>query len=133
MYRLLIPIDDDEDRALRQARFVTDQPYDLSEAEAVLTHVMHGREKDAPKSMQHPGRVASVKRAREYLEDHGVEVTTVEASAPPEDGIIELVDEVDADHVVMGGRKRSPAGKAVFGSVTQTVILKSDVPVTVTG
>ena len=133
MHRVLIPIDNDEDRALRQARFVTDQPYDLSEVEVVLTHVLRGEEKQAPKAMQQPSRVATVIRAREHLEDHDVAVKIAEANAPPEDGILNLVDEVDADHVVMGGRKRSPAGKAVFGSVTQTVILESDVPVTVTG
>lgn len=133
MYRVLIPIDNDEGRALRQATFVTDQPYDLSEVEVVLTHVLRGEEKQAPKAMQQPGRVATVKRAKEHLEAFDATVTIAEASAPPEDGILELVDEVDADHVVMGGRKRSPAGKAVFGSVTQTVILESDVPVSVTG
>ncbi|WP_411963661.1 universal stress protein [Haloferax sp. YSMS24] len=133
MYRVLIPIDNDEDRALRQAKFVTDQPYDLSEVEVVLTHVLLGEEKQAPEAMQRPSRVVTVKRAREHLESHDVSVTIAEAGAPPEDGILDLAKDVDADHIVMGGRKRSPAGKAVFGSVTQTVILESDVPVTVTG
>ncbi|WP_416841201.1 universal stress protein [Haloferax sp. DFSO52] len=133
MYRVLVPIGNDDDRALRQARFVTDQPYDLSEVEVVLTHVLRGEEKTAPPAMQTPTRVGTVNRAREHLEAHDVSITIAEASAPPEDGILDLVDEMDVDHVVMGGRKRSPAGKAVFGSVTQTVILKSDVPVSVTG
>jgi nucleotide-binding universal stress UspA family protein len=39
--------------------------------------------------------------------------------------------EVDADLVVVGARKRTPVGKAVFGSVTQSVVLDSPVPVTV--
>ncbi|KAB1196065.1 MULTISPECIES: universal stress protein [Haloferax] len=133
MYRVLVPIDNDENRALRQARFVTNQPYDLSNVEVVLTHVLHGEERQAPPAMQTPSRVTTVKRAREHLEDYDVNVTIAEASAPPEDGILDLIDEVNADHIVMGGRKRSPAGKAIFGSVTQTVILESDVPVSVTG
>lgn len=44
--------------------------------------------------------------------------------------IVELVEELDADLVVVGGRKRSPTGKAVFGSVAQEVLLNSPRPVT---
>lgn len=39
------------------------------------------------------------------------------------------VDEVDARYLVVGGRKRTPIGKALFGSVTQSVLLSVDVPV----
>ena len=42
--------------------------------------------------------------------------------------ILELADEVDADAVLLGVRKRSPVGKVLFGSVTQAVILSSDRP-----
>lgn len=44
--------------------------------------------------------------------------------------IVELAEEVDADRVIVGGRKRSPTGKAVFGSTAQEVILNSPCPVT---
>ncbi|ELZ93225.1 universal stress protein [Haloferax sulfurifontis] len=44
--------------------------------------------------------------------------------------LVELAGEVDADRLVVGGRKRSPAGKAVFGSVAQEVMLEAPCPVT---
>jgi nucleotide-binding universal stress UspA family protein len=35
----------------------------------------------------------------------------------------------DASYLVIGGRKRTPVGKALFGSVTQSILLEADVPV----
>ena len=37
----------------------------------------------------------------------------------------------DADLLVIGARRRSPVGKLLLGSVTQTIILDADVPVLV--
>lgn len=45
--------------------------------------------------------------------------------------ILDLTGEVDAALLVIGARRRSPAGKFLLGSVTQTLILEADVPVLV--
>jgi nucleotide-binding universal stress UspA family protein len=44
--------------------------------------------------------------------------------------IVEIAEDADADLVIVGGRKRSPAGKAAFGSTAQEVMLESPCPVT---
>jgi nucleotide-binding universal stress UspA family protein len=46
------------------------------------------------------------------------------------ESIVSLAREVDADLVLVSGRKRSPTGKAVFGSIAQEVMLSSPCPVT---
>lgn len=45
--------------------------------------------------------------------------------------LVRLADEVGAEILVIGARRRSPVGKALLGSVTQTVILEANVPVLV--
>jgi nucleotide-binding universal stress UspA family protein len=47
----------------------------------------------------------------------------------PADEIVTYAEQEDARYVVIGGRQRSPTGKALFGSVTQKVIFNSPVPV----
>jgi len=45
--------------------------------------------------------------------------------------ILETVERVGADVLVIGARQRSPVGKAFLGSLSQTLILNSAVPVLV--
>jgi nucleotide-binding universal stress UspA family protein len=54
-------------------------------------------------------------------------------SATPSIGgkLVALADQVGAELLVIGARRRSPVGKALMGSVTQTVILDANVPVLV--
>jgi nucleotide-binding universal stress UspA family protein len=47
------------------------------------------------------------------------------------DALLKLVESVDADLLVIGARRRSPVGKALLGSVAQTVILEANLPVLV--
>ncbi|MFB6123587.1 MAG: universal stress protein [Haloferacaceae archaeon] len=47
----------------------------------------------------------------------------------PGEAIVELAKRTKADQVIVGGRKRSPTGKAVFGSVSQEVMLNAPCPV----
>lgn len=47
----------------------------------------------------------------------------------PVDAILNEARKLDAEYIVIGGRKRTPVGKAVFGSRTQSILLNTDKPV----
>lgn len=47
----------------------------------------------------------------------------------PVEEILAEADRRGAQYLVIGGRKRSPTGKALFGSKTQSILLTADLPV----
>lgn len=56
-------------------------------------------------------------------------VTPVGRVGNPRDEILSLASRIRPHYLVIGGRRRSPTGKAVFGSVTQSVILNAEWPI----
>ncbi|MFH5800571.1 universal stress protein [Haladaptatus sp. CMAA 1911] len=59
----------------------------------------------------------------DVLDGMNVDVSTVGAIGDRKDQILKTAEQEACDHVFMSGKKRSPTGKAVFGDVTQSVIL----------
>lgn len=72
----------------------------------------------------------------EAVADHAfgddLTVRTIGAAGELPKKIIEVADDEDCEHVFVSGRKRSPTGKALFGDIAQSVLLRFDGPVTVT-
>jgi nucleotide-binding universal stress UspA family protein len=130
MYRVLVPVDTDEDRAVAQARAVQNLPGGRGDVAVTLLHVIE--DADGPVSTT-PDQVPSGRAALETLREAGIGADQVARGGDPAEEILQVAREVDADAVVLGGRKRSPLGSLLFGSVTQAVILDADRPVMVTG
>lgn len=67
--------------------------------------------------------------AAEAAESAAPDATAVGLVGDAPDEVVRYADEQAARYLVIGGRKRSPVGKAVFGSVTQDVLLDANRPV----
>lgn len=76
------------------------------------------------------GRNVTVRTLRERFETSGIDVEHRGAVGDRATQVVGLAEEENADLVVVGGRRRSPTGKAVFGSTAQTILLDAPCPVT---
>ncbi|ELZ41373.1 universal stress protein [Halorubrum tebenquichense] len=125
MYDVVVGVGlEDEPRAIAQAEAVAELPTASEQVTAHLCHVF----RDNPEGAS-VHQLGTVRRAREVLEDAGVTCVHYEASGDPADELIAAAADVDADAICVSGRKRSPTGKAVFGSTTQALVLNADRPV----
>lgn len=67
--------------------------------------------------------------AENALDDAGVNGTAVGLIGSASNEILSYAEETDAAYIVVGPRRRSPAGKALFGSVAQSLLLDAEIPV----
>lgn len=128
MVRILIALDDRVQAAEAQATAVEDWIEAAGDVEAYLLHVFRDNPEGASVT-----QVETVRDVQERLEAAGVTVELLESSGNPADEILRYAESESVDQICVGGRKRTPAGKALFGSVTQEVILGTDLPVMVCG
>ncbi len=74
---------------------------------------------------------AMLEEIRTELDGLGIEHEErqfVRGNEPAED-IIDVANEVDADFIVIGLRRRTPVGKLLLGSNAQRILLEASVPV----
>lgn len=101
-----------------------------------VVHSLKGEEDDAGLLEDESDVVLESREALDTIENQlatRAEVEThqlVRGNEPHED-VIGTADEVDADEIVLGVRKRNPTAKVVFGSVAQKILLNSNRPMAV--
>jgi nucleotide-binding universal stress UspA family protein len=87
-----------------------------------------GREFDGDDAVESEAQLAEVKAE---LEAAGVEheIRQLVRGMDPADDLINVAQEVSADLIVIGLRRRSPVGKLILGSNAQRILLDAPCPV----
>lgn len=127
-----------------QNKRVIQEAYSLADAFNDDLHVVHvlGQSEFVElerTNVERTGQAVEMDRIREVAANIAAEaIDTTSASGDTitvglvgnaADEIVRYSDKHDARYIVLRGRKRSPVGKAIFGSVTQSVLLNAKQPV----
>lgn len=110
---------------------------DSEEARQALVHAFESFS-EAELTVLHVGNVSADDEAEQHLAaaeaiaaEHERAVETTLLRGTPKHEIIQYTEEHDIDHIVMGSRGRSGMTRLLLGSVAETVVRRSPVPVTV--
>ena len=105
-----------EEASLRNARLV------------VVNSHRGGRDFDRDDALETEQQLQDV---RDKLQDSGVEheIRQLVRGMDPADDLIKVAEDLDAEFIVIGLRRRSPVGKLILGSNAQRVLLDSPCPV----
>lgn len=133
------PKDRDRAEALAEAVVEVAEP---TGANVVVCHVFTKKEFESASDRldfsegdnADPGEVArrhqTVRQMTDLFDDAGIDYEVRGSVGEHAEQIVSMAEQIGADRVVVGGRKRSPTGKAVFGSTAQEVMLSAPCPVT---
>ena len=86
------------------------------------------RHLDDKEAAQHEQELAEV---RAELDKEGIEheVRQLVRGNEPADDLIAVAEEIGADFIVIGLRRRTPVGKLIMGSNAQRILLEAPCPV----
>ena len=137
--RLLVPVDgsDPADAALEFA--LEEYPdADITVLSVIdPTDVGYGSIEAAPSTFEHLQKSAEERtqtvldQAESRAADHDVTVTTETVIGMPSRAIVEWAENNDIDGIVIGSHGRQGVTRVLLGSVAESVVRRSPVPVTV--
>jgi nucleotide-binding universal stress UspA family protein len=94
----------------------------------VVSSSRGGRDLDEKEAAQHEAELAQV-RARLEAEGIAHEVRPLVRGNEPAEDLVAVAEELDAELIVIGLRRRTPVGKLIMGSNAQRILLDAPCPV----
>jgi nucleotide-binding universal stress UspA family protein len=94
----------------------------------VVVYSDHGEKLDSATAME---RTEALDRVHVILHSADVEhdLRHLVRGKDPVTDVLDTADELDADLIVIGIRRRTPVGKLVLGSNSQSILLEATIPV----
>jgi len=139
MYRVLQPVDSNVERARQSGETIAEFPAKRGGVEVLVLNVFEefdvtdeGAKVTSSDFYDDADMPESVDVVVEILERAGISAVKRQEHGDPAETILSIAQEEDVDLIAMSGRSRSPSGKVLFGSVTQSVSLSASQPVVVT-
>lgn len=97
---------------------------------AVLDKEVEGQPLTENYEIQRIGEEIVERAGRKSAAIHDIDaIETVVRVGDPAEELATYAEDVGARYLVIGGRKQSPTGKALFGSITQQVMFEAAIPV----
>lgn len=100
----------------------------LRKAKVVVVYSEHGDKIDSAVALE---RAEALDRVHQMLHDSDVEhdLRHLVHGKDPVTDVLDAAEELDAELIVIGIRRRTPVGKLVLGSHSQSILLEASMPV----
>ena len=100
----------------------------LRDVKLTVVYSDHGAQLDSATAVQ---RADALDRVQAMLQDAGVEhdVRHLVRGQDPVHDVLDTAEQTTADIIVIGIRRRTPVGKLVLGSHSQSILLEAPMPV----
>ncbi|MFB6086507.1 MAG: universal stress protein [Halodesulfurarchaeum sp.] len=131
-YHVLMPVDRDQDRATAQVDYLLDSPMAPEDLVVRMLYVLPREDADIDDEENFEGNEAAIEAANR-LEGAGATVARRMDTGSISGAILEHAEEIDADQIVMSGRKRNGVSDVLLGSTATDVIQATKRPVVMTG
>ena len=131
-YHILMPVDRDPDRATAQVDYLLDSPMAPEDLVVRILYVLRREDAEIEEPADFDGNEAAIEAANR-LEGAGATVARRMDTGPVAKAILEHAEEIDADQIVMSGRKRDGVSDVFLGSTATDIIQASKRPVVMTG
>lgn len=131
-YHILMPVDRDADRASAQVDYLLNSPMAPEDLVVRMLYVLPRADADIDDEEHFEGNEAAIEAANR-LEGAGATVARRMDTGPVGRRILDHAEEIDAEQIVMSGRKRDGASDVLLGSTATDVIQATKRPVVMTG